>query len=263
MRLLLTNDDDAAAPWIASGLTRRLDELVWLPASALAAAETWSHRVEPDGRASTQVRFPDGREIDSRRVTGVVNRLRLPPGARTERARPADREYVMQEWWAFTMAWLASFECPVINPATANGLSGPPLHPLDLFAQAPRCGLACVPGMLSSADATEQGAHWDPLNWTRAAHGLEPRGLLVVGNSAVSDGRWEPARRTCLGAIALAERLKVTLLGLWFQDPAISRASTPAIVGATAHPDLRAFGEAGLDAIVIRLIQDAPIGATA
>lgn len=253
MRVLLTNDEDAAAPWMASQLKERIEDLVWLPASSLAAATSWSHHVEPDGRAWTRVRWAHGREIDSREVTGVVNRLRLPPQGKTERVTGADKDYVMQEWWAFTVAWLASLECPVLNPAMMTGLSGAPIHPLDVFVEAADCGLMCARGEMSSDRPGGAAAHWDPVTWTGDGSGADLRGLLVVGETAVSDGRWSPSREMCLGAITLAERLRMPLLGVWFtraEDVGSEGGEkSHVVVGATAHPDLRLFGEPGMDAI--------------
>lgn len=86
-------------------------------------AAVWEHRVG-DGPPRTRIRLANKLTIDSGDVAGVLNRVSYLPADLFPRVSAADRTYAAQECTALYMSWLESLRCPVLNPATAQGLCG-------------------------------------------------------------------------------------------------------------------------------------------
>lgn len=222
MWLVLAEAEDADAVWAADGLRRRLDDVELVTADTLAGAR-WRHRVG-GARNHVEAQLNDGRTIDSRAVSGVVNRLTGIFASAAEALASDDWEYGAQEWHAFVLGWLQSFAGPVVNPAGPRGLCGPFRYPGEWRLLAHRAGLAAMPYRWG---ADEEQADECALVVGRDA--FVPRSLAGLG-----------PRCARLAALAETPLLEVFLS---------TRDGSPRVVGATPLPRLRAGGEPLLDAL--------------
>jgi hypothetical protein len=154
--------------------------VVWLPAvltgAHLAGAERWEHRVGR-ARAECQIWFRDGGQLRSRDVCGVLNRLSTVPWTWQRQVGGADRDYAIQEMYAFYLSWLHALAGQKLNPPTPQGLCGNPRHPSAWAALAARVGLAARPFRQTSED--EPDAIW------RKAYSPGALTLYVVGTRVV------------------------------------------------------------------------------
>jgi hypothetical protein len=123
MFLVLCNTGDRSAIWAAHQLRKRLAAPVPLVSPQMLFAGVWEHRVG-DGSPRTRIRLPNKLTVESSDVSGVLNRVSFLPGHLFPRVSAADRTYATQECTALYMSWLESLRCPVLNPATAQGLCG-------------------------------------------------------------------------------------------------------------------------------------------
>ena len=55
-------------------------------------------------------------------VQGMINRIRAVPTAHLHAADVAERDYAACELHAFLLGWLASFDCPMLNPPAPDRL---------------------------------------------------------------------------------------------------------------------------------------------
>jgi hypothetical protein len=228
MWLVLCDRTDLAALWAFRGLAARgLEPLELVTADALAYALRWEHRVGAEG-ASIAVELAGGRRIEGEGVRGVLNRLVGVPDGHLRHATPADREYAAQELSAFFLSWLASLPGPVLNEATAQGLSGRWRHRSEWLALAAEAGLPTAPFRMNGAQPEE--AMWK-------AH----RSALVVCGEAL--GAPDPLAAGCVQMAALAG---TGILGVDFDREW-------RVTGATPLPDLRSGGEPALDLIAAAL----------
>lgn len=224
MHLVLCEPSDASALWAWRALRARGLEVELVTSAALAAPARWEHRIE-DGRATTRVDLADGRRIDSRELTGVLNRLVTaprPPAA----AVPGDRAYAQQELWALWISWLAGLPEPMLGRPGPQGLCGPWLHDSQWTLLAARAGLRTAAWRGEGAAATAAAAT-----------------LLVVAGAVL--GRPAPAE-VVAGAQALARAAGCSVLGVSF-GPEWTFA------GAGVVPDLR-WGADPLLAVLARAL---------
>jgi hypothetical protein len=105
----------------------------------------FEHRIGAAG-ASTVLELPTGQRIDTVEVNGTLNRLTWPRMEVLRAVRRGDREYAVQELWAFWLSWLRTLPAPVLNPPSPAGLSGAQMDGSDWDARAGRLGLPISAG---------------------------------------------------------------------------------------------------------------------
>ena len=98
----------------------------------------WEYH-HPDHEAGA-VTLVGGVRVPPGDLTGVFNRLQwlAPPPFPDE----ADRNYASSELFAYAIAWLTSLRCPVINPASPQGVSGASRSSSEILCIAESAGLS-------------------------------------------------------------------------------------------------------------------------
>lgn len=244
MWLILTETHDPCARWLLEGLGRRANRpVLGVNADDLARARQWEHRVEV-GRSFSRVRLESGREITSTEVTGMVNRLVRPPAQLLHKVHTADRTYSAQEWAALCISWLHSFHGPILNPVSPGGLSGPYRHPLEWLVLARRAGLA-------TAQPRFQSTQTPQVYFSPPSHPEQEQSLWVVGSRVLATAGPSPDAVTTNAARQLASLAATPLLELRGR----AGDSGWTLLAANPWPDLRAAGEALLDALADALAE--------
>ena len=238
MILVLCDEADASASWAAEAMRMRGKAPVIVTGADLAAAERWEHRVGAAG-ADCELLLAGGVGLRSRDTEGVLNRLSYLPAAWLRHFSSPDRDYAVQEMYAFYLSWMHALPGPKLNAPTPQGLCGNARHPSAWTALAARAGLPARPFRQSSAD--------DPAlrvaNRARGHATVYVVGGRVVGPPACWSGRIR--RRACV----------------WRKPPGHdARYSFAADAGGAWHmssaavmPDLIGGGEPLADALVAAL----------
>lgn len=228
MWLVFCHNDDHAALWAYQGLMRRgLAPLELVSAESLAFSLRWEHRVESYG-ASFQITLADGRQLASRNIFGVLNRLQFVPAVLSSWIIPEDRNYFQQEMSAFYTSWLFALRVPVLNPATALGMNGTWRTEAEWTKLADRAGLSTTK-YRSSADPA-------PVNSRLQS--------IIVINGEVTGGVIPSA--VAEGCCRLAALSQTPLLGINLK---IAADGICQFEGATSFPDLRLGGAELLDSL--------------
>lgn len=228
MWLVLCHTDDLPALWVHEGLkTRGLEPLELVSAESLAFSLQWEHRIATEG-ASIRITLADGRQISSERIFGAINRIQFAPMPHWRWASAPDKDYVQQELAAFYTSWLAGLPGPVLNPATAVGLSG------AWYRQAQWMKLAAQAGL--DAPAYHSGAAPAPAGHNR-------RKVIVAGGTVTGTGVPDAVVE---GSRRLACLSKTPLLGIDFET---QPSGAWQFAGATNMPDLRPGGAAVVDSL--------------
>jgi hypothetical protein len=214
---------DEAALWAVVGLRRLGLELEVVLGEELFAGSL-SHTAGPSG-TSLLAQLPDGRELRSGEIRGVLNRLLEVPPAWLGRFGGADRDYVAEEAHALLVSALRGLDCPVLNPPDPSALCGPIRGDAEWRALAAAAGLDTAPFALST---------WagDPPATEAAAT------VLVIGRRAVG----APSEELSDGCAALAALAGTPVLGVSLDPGGRVRTASPL-------PDLRAGGAEGLEAL--------------
>lgn len=241
--LILREDYDLSAGWLADRLRARGRDVCDMPA-AMLGAETlrWHHRLGTDG-TQFALGCPDGRSLAPGDYAGVVNRLHYLPLALLARIGGADEDYARSELYALFLSWMAALPQPVFNPPTPQGLAGNWRHPSAWTMLAQAAGFAVVPW--------RQDTTSDPdTNWTIA----ERRGemtVIVVGERVIlpADAAGvELAAPVAAACCALARAADVGLLGVRLA-PDTALCEGWRFIAANLLPDLHPGGEALVDAV--------------
>jgi hypothetical protein len=242
MWLILCSEQDVSALWAYQGLgARDLWPLELVSAEMLPFALRWDHRVSA-ANTSVSITLADGRVITNAEVRGVLNRLTYVPLGHL--ASNPDHDYASQEYTAFFMSWLGSFRHPVLNPASAQGLSGAWRHISEWVWLAARAGLPTPDYRQTSSDEVDESIE---------LRKLFPAGTPTITNIVVENKVLGPALPPNIrkGCVRLAKLSGTPLLGV---ELAVSAsAKSWEFAGATPAPDLRLGGEALLDALAITL----------
>jgi hypothetical protein len=235
MWVVLCWGHDEPALWAADRLLRRgrLRPLELVRLEHLSSPLVrWEHRFT-DGSARVRIGLPDGREIDSREVRGVLNRVLGAPTAAAVVGHPEDRAYATSEAGAFAAAWLRALGPVVINAPRPNGLVGAFLHDVQWRSLGRRAGLDVAPYAADSATLNGHG-------------GDEPSTRLVaIGGRVLAQG--VPAE------VQAGVAMLAGLAGLDVMEVRFAGAPGPGdrwlFLDASPYPDLRAAGEAGIEAL--------------
>jgi len=139
MILIIADQGDLPAQWLQAMLRQRLPVPVELLSPAqLVYAPAIIQRLATEGGQSG-FRLWNGVQFDFASVSGVINRITSLPLEHLGRAEQGDQGYAAGELHAFLLGWLASLECPVLNPPAPEWLAGPwhsEISALHLAAQA-------------------------------------------------------------------------------------------------------------------------------
>ncbi len=237
MILVLCDEADASASWAAEAMRMRGKAPVIVTGADLAAAERWEHRVGAAG-ADCELLLAGGVGLRSRDTEGVLNRLSYLPAAWLRHFSSPDRDYAVQEMYAFYLSWMHALPGPKLNAPTPQGLCGNARHPSAWTALAARAGLPVRPFLQSSAD--------DPaLLWqTQPGHAT----VYVVGGRVVGPGALVWAHQAA--CLRLAKAAGVMMLGISF---AADAGGVWHMSSAAVMPDLIGGGEPLADALVAAL----------
>ena len=150
MILIIADYDDLPAHWLQAALRQRLPMPVELLSPAqLVYAPAIVQRMGSDGGQS-HFRLWNGAELDFASVAGVINRITALPQAHLEHAEQGDRHYAAGELHAFLLGWLASLDCPVLNPPAPEWLAGAWHREISAVHFAVQAGLRCEAFELNS-----------------------------------------------------------------------------------------------------------------
>ncbi len=238
MILVLCDENDVSALWAAEALRARGLSPTVLTGADLAAAQRWEHRVGT-GMVGCEILLCGGGVLRSRDVGAVLNRLPTVPWNWQRRVGGADRDYAIQEMYAFYLSWLHGLPGRKLNPPTPQGLCGNPRHPSVWAALAGRVGLPMRPFRQTSEDDPE--SHWRAAPPSAAT--LHVVGARVVGPQSLVRSHEEACLR--LSKVAGAPLLGVNFLpdsdGVW------------RMTGASIMPNLSGNGEEMADALAEEL----------
>jgi hypothetical protein len=238
MILVLCDENDVSALWAAEALRVRGLSPTVLTSADLAGVQSWRHRVGT-GTVHCEISLSGGVVLESQDVHSVLNRLQTVPWTWQRRIGGADRDYAIQEMYAFYLSWLHGLPGPKLNPPTPQGLCGNPRHPSVWAALAGRAGLPVRPFRQTSEDNPE--AHW-------RAGPLSVATLHVVGARVVGPPNLlRSHREACLH---LSKAAGAPLLGVDFTpDPdGVWR-----MTGASIMPNLYGHGDELADALAEEL----------
>lgn len=233
--LVLCEETDVAAAWAAVRLRDRGIPVETLTGTDLATTARWEHRIGRSG-IFFELDLADGRRISGKDSSGVLNRLFYLPSAWVQRVGSPDRDYALQEMYAFFLSWLHSLPRPLLNPPVPQGLCGNWRHPSGWALLACQAGLPVQTYRQSSEDDPE--ALWQFARGPAAATVFVAADQVIVP-SVLSFQLGEPCQ-------SLATAAGVPLLGV---DFAFDENEGWYFSGASVMPDLIHGGEPLLDAI--------------
>jgi hypothetical protein len=247
MWLILANATDLAGPWLAAGLAARTHLRVQrLTEHDLASAETWEHENGGDN-AWVRLVLADGRCIDSREVTGVVNLLAQPPFARPPVGfRGRNHAHAVEELKTLLTSSLASSGCPHLS-APGVQESSRNYHQSEWMMLAAAAGLPIQPRTFFSrnfySEPAEANADESPASANR---------LLIIGENVLHLGSDDSVPKSIRSAaIRFASVTQNQILELHFR-----RDGTDGWIFHHVLPcaDLIAGGDAALDAFASSLL---------
>ena len=234
MWLVLGQDNDIEARWVAAGLRARADRPVALVSAAMLVHDCrWEHRVGVAG-ASSRLVLGDGTVLDPTTVDGVVNRLCWLGAEGFAGASARDREYATGELNALGLSWLESLGGRVVNRPAGNGLAGSWRRMAEWRGLARTVGLPVAPYDSDEPEVTT---------------GETDRVVLVLDGEVIEGGgptrpgpELTPAGRDALAALQRASGLDLLGVHLVTGERLVLRS-------ASFLPSMSLFGEAGLDAL--------------
>lgn len=242
MWLMICSAQDTSALWACQGLRARgLHPLELVTAEALASNAKWEHTVGVNG-ANFNVTLADGRVINNRLVSGVVNRLTHVPLHHL--AGAPDFEYAQQEYTALFMSWLKSLPSPIFNAVQSQSLSGAWRHVSEWVWMAAQAGLPTASYQQTSHDEIDE-----TLQLRRIVPAETPTTMVIT----LDDRVFGPNLPAQIGNACkeLARISQTPLLGI---ELTVGQSHAPwTFAGATPMPDLRLGGEPLLDELARRL----------
>jgi hypothetical protein len=140
--LILAHATDSGAESVAALAVRRLGpHAVRMVRPEVLGVASWSHRVDPRGKAATRILLPHGEPIEDACVGAILNRIRYLPVPRFHRASAKDRDYAALEMQALVASWLAGLGTRVVHVVREHPWLTPLLPPQHWAAPAAACGL--------------------------------------------------------------------------------------------------------------------------
>jgi len=239
MWIVLCHPGDDAAVW-AFGRFQAfgLEPLRLVSPEMLVYAARSRHWVGTQG-VGFVVTLPDGTELNSRDLRGVLNRTAFVPSEHLQRAVEADRQYAQQEWCALYLSWLTAIHGRVVNAAHPLGPGGAAREPLEWALLAGLAGLETPRLRRSSFDA--------PLGAPEGSFPLAPGGewrhVLVFAGQVFGSLLPAGVRDACL---RLATMAGVSLLGV---NLSRGPAGQWTFRSADLLPDLRVGGQRFAEAL--------------
>lgn len=236
MWLIVCDPTDISALWAGKELrTRGLFPVEFVSPMQLACAHHLEYRAEKGESTYAFAELSDGRHIDTRRLSGTLNRATRVNYPQLQHAVPADRTYVHAEMDAIFLAWLGALTAPVFNPAQPSGWAGPIFHPFVWALLAQQAGFETM--------AYRCGYSGLELPHSQNHHMTSH---LIFGD------RIFPCLPNELehAAHRLSDSTGIPLLGItlaWMPDGRVN------FIEATPTPDLRLGGTEFLDALTIAL----------
>ncbi|HEX2855080.1 MAG TPA: hypothetical protein VHO24_17730 [Opitutaceae bacterium] len=241
MWLVLANTLDPAGPWLTAGLSARtFHPVLRLTELDLGHAQIWEHVV---GRGVNwfRLQLADGRWIDSREVSGVINRLHQSPFARMAAAHGADHLYAVHEIAALLIAALAKTDCLILNSPGGHGLNGNWRRPMEWLSLAAAAGFSVPSPSFSFRDeAMDEEADETPSVFPRN------RLLIIAENVIHADSDEAVPESVRRAALKLASVVQDPLLELHFIQDDFKNWIFHRALPST---DLLAAGDAAIDAI--------------
>ena len=155
-----------------------------------------------------------------------------------DRSSADDRQYGLQELSALVMSWLASLPAPTLNPPDTRGLSGAWRSPAEWAVLAGEAGLAAAPVVFDSAAEPAGGIGW----YAMGPYGPFVEDVIVVGEAVFSGADLPPS------AVDACRRLAASSSTPMLGDR-VRRRWDGAGLGVTPLPDLRAGGDAAIEAV--------------
>jgi hypothetical protein len=242
MWLMICSAQDESAFWAYQGLRARgLIPFEFVTAEMLTTNARWEHTVGVNG-ANFNVTLADGRVINNRYVSGVVNRLTHVPLQHL--AGTPDFEYATQEYTALFMSWVKALPSPIFNGVHSQGLSGAWRHVSEWVWLAAQAGLP-TPAYL-------QTSH-DEIDETIQLRRIVPDGTATTMAITLGDRVFGPNLPPQISHACkeLARISETPLLGI---ELTLGQSSGPwTFVGATPLPDLRLGGQPLLDELARQL----------
>lgn len=231
--------NDMPALWAYRGLKDLcLEPIELVTSQMLAYCKHLEHHVGPD-KVDFKIELSNGQSIDSNKTFGVVNRLQMLPSNHLQAANQTDREYALQELFALFISWLHSLPCPVLNPASTQGLSGSFKHASEWAILSHQAGLA-APRFEQNSEKQE---FWHTCG-RLVPDGRPVRTVFAVGYQHIlPESTPTEIAQACL---RLAKLSGTPLLGINFASTDLNPWT---FAGATPFPDLRAGGQPLLKAI--------------
>jgi hypothetical protein len=227
MWLVLGQDNDVEAGWIAARLGERSDRPVrWVAASTLVRDCRWEHRVSGSSTSSRLV-LGDGTVLDSTTVDAVVNRLCWLGAEGYTGASARDRAYAGSEFYALGLSWLESLAGRVLNRPAATGLAGGWRRTSEWRGLARAAGLSVVPYRSNEPDLEADETDLVAL--------VLDGEVIRVGGPAVSTS-------VCSSLAKLQHAAGLDLLGVRF-------AAGDRLRSASSLPAMSRFGDAGIEAL--------------
>ena len=246
MYLLLCDPQDTVAIWTYKGLKQRgVAPLHVIHARELLNARC-AHTLGATG-VSVEFNLEGYGRIHSDDIKGILNRLLWLPFDYFLQAHPNDRDYALQECYAFFASWMHSLSAPVLNPATVSGLSGRWYTPFEWALLAAQTGLN-----ISTYHMSNRTQFVDMRPDPTAHH----QKLLVIGQCVVGPEVPAWVKSAC---VQLAKRTDLPLLGIHLVELPNDKWS---FAGATPCPDLRTGDKQGLDVLADILLHPLPRSST-
>lgn len=237
---VLCSPADPCGPWLLERLRRRGLPVRLVTGEEIVYAPRIEHGLTSAGVTSV-VTLRDGARLGPD-LCGVVNRLTSVPTWHLATSVEAEREYAVQELHAILTSMLAGLPGVVANRAVPRGLAGPVLRPAEWLVLAGRVGLPGVGFRSTAADTEVPRVDAEVLV---VGDRVLPRAPYVGMPAYVERGGRALAREAGTGILGLGLRIGEDGWRLATADPL---------------PDLRGWGEPGVDA-VLRLLRPAEVTA--
>jgi hypothetical protein len=239
MWLILIEPNDPLGPWLADGLRRR----TLTPVVALSTQDFLDRgRLEQhrnDDEAWFHLETEDGLVVDSREVTGAINRLRTLP------LRPISGSHLgsgrkFSDAPAILVSCLAALRCPMLNPPGSSGL-GP-----DVRLDFEWAVIALQAGLRSAARQTAPLAAHTLLKGPSTSADAESARVLVIDHEVLTPPDVTLPARTLQACCCLAQFARTPMLAV---DLRRQPGGEWMFVDADPRPDPSTYGSAALDAL--------------